>query len=182
MLELRITLLACVCIASSSFADPMAREETKPKQIPKDYEIQNYKISENVIQKMNSKATKDSQIDYLISTLNGDSNKIDRCSAARLLGTMKPAQAIRPLVSSLTLRDEEHKAYPAAWALVNIGTNSVPEVIKAIDASNDAERTTLAVQVIVEIMGKRYSDYIKQNEKSFSPKVKDALLRFGVRD
>jgi hypothetical protein len=174
-------VLACISLTAVSLADVVGTNSSQPYRLPDNYELAKSRIDERVIGEMNSRSSRESQIDYLISTLDGNTNNIERCSAIRLLGMTESPKAIQPLLRNIDLRDAENRTYPAIHALAEVGTNAVPDIIKFIEISDDKQKMALAVQSIVEIMGSHYSEYVDRNKRSFSPKVKDALLRYGFK-
>ncbi len=87
------------------------------------------------------------------------SSNLQRCATAYYLGEMRAAEAVDALASNITLNLEMSEPMtildfpPAVYALIKIGTKSIPAVIRNLEERDDAQVRDLSLKVLYRIEG-----------------------------
>ncbi|HRJ71135.1 MAG TPA: hypothetical protein PLS03_02855 [Terrimicrobiaceae bacterium] len=115
---------------------------------------------------------------------NSQSPAADRISSAKALVLMNDDAGIRSLIDNIqaTVQSESGTKLIAVDALVMAGDKVVPDLLKYIDQTGDKKGQAAAVETIVKIKGDKYQEFVESKKGDVSPKVLDALLRFGITD
>jgi len=124
------------------------------------------------------------KVSELEKILDNDTTPVaERISSSTALGLLGNDDAIDALLQKIDLSvpTESGTKSVAVDALVLSGDKAVPALLQFIEKTEDKSKQARAVEAIVRIKGDKYQAFI-DSLNGASPKVRDALLRFGISD
>ena len=137
---------------------------------------------EKIVESSKGSATKTSELQNILSSAQFTVE--DRVSSAKALALMPESAGIDALIHSIneTVHSEDGTKQVAVDALVLSGDTAIPKLLAFIDQTDYKESQASAVEAIVRITGDKYQEFMESEKAAVSPKVFDALLRFGIKD
>ena len=137
---------------------------------------------EKIVESSKGSATKTSELQNILSSAQFTVE--DRVSSAKALALMPESAGIDALIHSINeiVHSEDGTKQVAVDALVLSGDTAIPKLLAFIDQTDYKESQASAVDAIVRITGDKYQEFMESEKAAVSPKVFDALLRFGIKD
>jgi hypothetical protein len=101
-------------------------------------------------------------------------------SAIRLLGVIRSTNSITMLASKIDFLDTKYHNKPAVFAMAAMGETAVPQLMEIVKEPKNSKRIANAVQVLMEIKGSKYGEFLEEQKKVLPSEIWKRMLGYAV--
>lgn len=114
-----------------------------------------------IVLKANETISTSEQVDYLVNIADGITltNISERATALLLLGQTKSITVVDTLLRNISIYDNEHKIYPAEYALAELGPLCATNIMLYITNEAEPHSVGVAQKALIRIYEKNTKEY-----------------------